>query len=122
MKKLYYFYFYILFRFWEEISIPKFWSDVKALISLCFIELLFIISFIYYTESFFSKLGFILFCILAIIIPNSYLFLYKDEWHVYGQMFEKFSKEEKKYIYVLLLILTIFIIANFIFSLIIFLR
>ena len=39
MKKAYYYLFYKLYKFWEYISIPKFWSDFKAIVSIIALEI-----------------------------------------------------------------------------------
>ncbi|WP_177766278.1 hypothetical protein [Flavobacterium sp. I3-2] len=99
--KGYYYLFYKLFIFWETISFPKFWSDIKAGISIVALELWLVLSLgIYY--SVYTKKTFeltiykpiVYIPLIAIIALNYLIFNHSNKWKLYNKEFSQLSKRK----------------------------
>ncbi len=122
IKRAYFYFFYKLYKFWECVSVPKFWSEWKALLSVMVIELWLLASLgIYYTVI--TKKGMVLsltkpiiFIPLAAILVINYLtFLPNNIWEQYVQEFDKISKKKNNIWGFVVWVVILAIIANFIF-------
>ncbi|MET3731420.1 FlaA1/EpsC-like NDP-sugar epimerase [Moheibacter stercoris] len=113
--KIYYYIFYQLYKFWEIVSIPRFWSDYKAIISICAIEIWLIASVVkfFYIEYFinFSYI-YLLPLIIYLVVFNFTLFHKKKACNKYFNEFEKIPKFKNIIgtIIVWLLIITVLIV------------
>ncbi|HEY2580513.1 MAG TPA: hypothetical protein VGI43_01825 [Mucilaginibacter sp.] len=101
--KAYYYLFYKLYRFWENISIPKFMSDWKAELSIDVIEIFLGLSGIaYYTIvskkwiDFGNNKYIIFIYILFIALPNYFIFHHKDKWKKIVHEFDKWPERKNK--------------------------
>lgn len=101
IKSGYYYFFYKLYNFWEEISVPSYWSDWKASLSLDVLVFFLIFSMMVYYNVFFDryfnfgdKKIFIIFFILIVSIPNFFIFNYNDTWKEYNLKFSKYPKRK----------------------------
>lgn len=119
--KVYYYLFYQLYKFWEFISFPKFWSDFKAAVSIVALEVWTIISLFVYYKVFvnrfysFNESLFFLLCGIVIII-NIIIFVYLDKWKEYNEEFDKLSKKKNIIGGVIVWTIILLIIANLIYS------
>lgn len=120
MKKVYYFIFYVLFIFWEKISVPKFFSAFKAGLSLNILEI-----FAYYSilSSYciindvkinFSLENPIIFIPCGVIfILNTIVFDFSNEWKTYNNRFEILPKKIRLFYFSVVWIVIISIIIVF---------
>ncbi|ATL75940.1 hypothetical protein IQ37_12740 [Chryseobacterium piperi] len=116
LKKAYYYLFYKLYKFWEYISIPRFWSDVKASLSIDLLILFTIASiFFYFDLSFGSKTKFLI-CLILMLFVSNYLFLRNSNWKDYINHFEKLSKTQNNKGTIIVCTIIILILINFIYS------
>lgn len=101
MKSLYYYFFYKIYKFWDLISIPKFWSDAKALLSIMILELFILQSCVLYYVAFVNKQsdfgeGIIETSgmVLLVLIPNYFVFYHQDRWKMIIREFDKWPKRK----------------------------
>src|ERR1700727_1493399 len=94
--KAYYYLFYKLYKFWEQLSIPKFWSDAKALFSILTLKVFIIIPLTVYYKFFINKNSNLLkekwlyiFVGALFFFADYFLFLHKDKWK---QIVHKYDK------------------------------
>jgi len=120
MKKIYYFIFYVLFIFWEKVSVPKFFSAFKAGLSLNILEM-----FAYYSilSSYciindvkinFSLENPIIFIPCGIIfLLNTILFDFSNEWKIYIDKYETLPYRIKFFYFSVVWVIIIVIIISF---------
>jgi magnesium-transporting ATPase (P-type) len=123
IKELYNYFFYAIYSFWEEISIPKFWSDAKAIFSMITLEAITALSALVYYRFFFNrhsdllkqKWVYILIFVLTVSF-NYYSFIFKDQSKQIVSKYDKWTKEkiDKGNLWVWIIILIT--LANFIFA------
>lgn len=123
MKKAYYYLFYTLYRFFEKIPGPKFWSEVRAAIIISVLEIFIIGSIDQYYTKFISKNGIIpqgklgiYGFLLIIVVPKYFIFYYQDIWKVIVDDFDGYPKRKNRIAGAVVLFVMILIIANFIFA------
>lgn len=93
--KAYYYLFFKLYQFWEFASIPAFWSDFKAAISITGLEIwlfftLLNIGDLITNQKLEAKITDPIFIIPIgfIIVTNFLLFIYSDEWKEHNEEFK----------------------------------
>jgi hypothetical protein len=103
LKKAYYYLFYKLFRFWEVASVPKFWSEWKAGLSVDVLWFLNGFSLLIYYNIYWNRyfiLGdgkwLIVAYITLIFVPNYFIFHHKDKWKPFNLEFNKLSKKKNR--------------------------
>lgn len=92
--KAYYYLFYKLYKFWELVSIPKFWSDFKAMVSIGALKMWLVgllINFyrIYIDPEMTFSLSFYIGLALFFGGLNYLLFIHIDKWKEYNAEFDK---------------------------------
>ncbi|MDD5152005.1 MAG: hypothetical protein PHC28_16250 [Flavobacterium sp.] len=106
LLKLYQYFFYKLYKSIEYTSVPKFWSEWKAIGLLILLEIWAInivdVLFHYFTGITMSSTSGILesyqiFVIIFLVLINYYIFYYKDRWKDYIIYFEDKSKSQYRY-------------------------
>lgn len=117
IKKVYYFYFYCFYKFWDYVSFPKVWSDTKSVISLILLKIFIFISVIYYLDLNFSKGQLVLFTLVFLITPDLYLFVCKDEWKSYLVYYDNVPRAKKGIYKMIVGFSVLLVIGNFIYSL-----
>jgi len=86
MRKAYYYLFYRLYKFWELVSVPKFWTDVKTVLSVDILEFFLLLTLDLYYSKFINKNGLftagyeIILIGLGIVLFNYLVFINKDQW------------------------------------------
>lgn len=95
--KFYYYFFYKLYKFWEFISLPKFWSDFKANISLAALEIWLIFIFVNYYNVFINRdfhleRSVFFFILGVIIVFHSIVFVHFDKWKEYNARFDQLPR------------------------------
>lgn len=97
--KAYYYLFYKLYKFWELVSFPKFWSDFKATVSIGALEiwiLFLIINSYSILENQKLNLSYsspiVVLPIIFIFILNYLLFIHSDKWKEYNAKFDKLPR------------------------------
>lgn len=120
---MYYYLFYTLYKFWENISYPRFWSDIKASVSILALQIWLLISlFVYYNifiDRFFNlndylSLFFIL--VLILLIIDYYTFNNKNKWMIILDEFDKLPKKKNIIGSVVVGVFILLIILNLIYS------
>lgn len=121
IKDAYNYLFYTFYTFWELVSIPKFWSDAKAIFSIIVLEMFALSSLAVYYRLYInprSHLGEGIYEILAMVfllfIPNYISFLHNDEWKLNVDKYDKRPKSENRSRKVIVLIFCFVVVANFI--------
>jgi hypothetical protein len=123
-KKAYCYLFYKLYRFWETVSMPRFWSSWKATLSLMALELWILMSIlVYYTvitkEDLMSdKLLVVVIIITGVIFSLIKYFVLdrKDQWKDYVQEFDKWPKRKNNIGTLVAWVVVLLIIGNLVFS------
>ncbi|SHG85525.1 hypothetical protein [Chryseobacterium vrystaatense] len=122
IKKLYYYLFYKLYKFWDYISVPKFWSNYKASLSIVILEIFIIISCTnYYNILYNSNSGILsnsgwITIVMLLVVVDYYVFHSKDQWnHIIIEFDESCSGKNKIYS-ILAWGLILLVISNMIFS------
>ncbi len=118
--KAYYYFFYHLYKFWEWISYPKFWSDFKATVSIgvlevwIFYSILNYYSFITKTQIKLSNTDPLIILMGAVIIGlNYFLFIHTNKWKEYNAKFDKLPKKKNIIGGVIVWVIMILIIVCF---------
>lgn len=119
--KAYCYLFYKLYKFWEAVSVPRFWSDAKAVLILAVLQELTALSLIMYyktyinqnTHLFAEKWIYILTCALC-FFPNFFFFYYNDYWKQIVHQYDKWPESKNKRGSVLVGVFIAVIIGNFI--------
>jgi hypothetical protein len=99
--KIYSYFFYKIYKFWEAASVPKFWSDWKAGLSLDLVEMFLALSGICYysvvtktkidpTDDVFIALIFI----VVIAVPNYLLFNHQQQWKEMVKEFDRWPQRK----------------------------
>ena len=125
MEKIYYFVFYTLFVFWEKVSIPKFYSEFKAGLSILLIQIFIYYSIIYsyliITNKEFNfdlKNPILLIPLGTIFLINIFLTNVSSKWKYYYPKFDNLQNIKKiKYmsitwLFILSIIVMFFILSN----------
>lgn len=116
--KVYYYFFYKLYNFWELISFPTFWSDFKAIVTLLLLEIWLLFSVfnyysIYNNSKFEVKVSSpILFIPLVLIICSKvYFFVIDTKWKSYHLEFNKMTKSKNillgSIVWIIIILITI---------------
>lgn len=117
---MYYYLFYKLYNFWEKASIPRFWSDAKAVITIVTLEIFIIYSLIFYYDSLINpkshfgegyKETVIMF--LVVVVPNYLIFLHEDRWKEAIKEFGSWPADRNKRGGVITLIVVSTIVLHF---------
>ncbi|MFN0293021.1 hypothetical protein [Pedobacter helvus] len=123
MIKAYYYLFYRIYRFWENVSDPKFWSDWKAGIVIIVLELFLLASIFIYYKIFFNRYVHlsesnrdIIIPLLLVVIPNYFAFVHTDRWKDYVKEFDALPKKDNKIGGWIVFGFILLVIANLIFS------
>ncbi len=123
MKRLYYYLFYKLYKFWDYVSVPKFWSDFKAIVSIIALETwLFLSLFAYYAYS--SKKNIelslsqpIIYLPFALVLFIKYLaFNNKNVWKKYFKEFDRLPRNRNRIGSWVVFFFVILVVSNFIYS------
>lgn len=122
-KQAYSYLFYQLYKFWELFSVPKFWSDWKAELSIDVLEIFIGLSAIAYYSAItkdFVDFGdgkvVILIYFFAIATPNYFFFHHKEHWRDVISKFDKLPTITNKRGGVIVCCIIFIIIINLIFS------
>jgi hypothetical protein len=122
-REVYYYLFYKLYKFWETVSTPKFWSDWKASLSMdVLIYFLVQAFFIYYNvlidrESDLGESTIEVILLVGVVsISNYFIFHHKDQWREIVHEFDKWPKEKNKRGNIIAATVIFTIIVNLIFS------
>ena len=116
IKNAYYYFFYKIYKFWEYVSVPKFWSDVKALISIDVLVLFTVSSaFFYFDLSFGNKTIFII-CLMLMMLISNHLILRENICKEYINHFDNLPKLKNKIGGIIVGSIILLILTNFIFS------
>lgn len=121
LKRIYYYFFYKLYKFWDYISVPKFWSEWKAGISIVALELWSVFTALNYYDIINNskeKLSLtspvILIPLLIIIILNYIAFDYYDYvWKKYNIRFDNLPKRKNMIGGIIVWTIILFIIIAF---------
>jgi hypothetical protein len=123
IKNFYHYFFYKIYKSIEATSEPKFWSDWKAVVIINSIEIFIILSLmVYYTVFTGNNIGIggrnllIAFIVVGIVIPNYFVFHYRDSWKEIVKEYEVVPKEKEKGKGYIVRLVIILIIANLHFS------
>jgi Mn2+/Fe2+ NRAMP family transporter len=99
--KAYSYFFYKLYKFWEAASIPKFWSDWKAGLTLDVLEMFLGLSGICYFSVFTkyqlgskNDLYITIIFIVLIVVPNYFFFNHQDQWKEMVKEFDQWPKKK----------------------------
>lgn len=124
IKQIYSYLFYKLYKFWERVSVPKFWSDWKSGISMLALEIWLLVSVMVYYKVFTKRdlinnalrhpLTFIILAILIMI--KLMMFEHQDRWKKYVIEFDKWPKRKNRKGTIVVWSVIILIVANLIFS------
>lgn len=100
IKKGYYYFFYKLYKFWDYVSVPKFATDFKAIISIIALEIWLCFScldyYLYINNikvhlNFFNP--FIFFPFILLIVVNYIAFIHNDYlWRKYNEEFDNLPR------------------------------
>lgn len=123
LEKMYYYLFYKLYKFWETISTPKFWSDWKASLSVDILGLFFVSSIFIYYKVFVNKYIHlddsdlpIAIIVILVSVVNYFIFHHKDRWKEIVHDFDKWPKEKNKKGGIIVWSIIFAIIANLLFA------
>lgn len=121
--RVYYYLFYKLYKFWDKISIPRFWTDFKAGVSIIALEIWILFSIFNYSSVIRNEKIDIEFTNPIIILPlififilNYLLFVHSDKWKEYNKEFDKLSRTKNIIGGIIVWTIVVFIIANFFIS------
>jgi len=113
--------FYTIYRFWEKVP-SRWWSDWKAVITICFL-LFFALSSILNTIIYACKIDLVpetkfLPIVVGLIIYglNYYYFLYKDKWRERILRFESLDKKADRLGIFFVIFISVMIIGSLIYS------
>lgn len=123
MKRAYYYFFYKLYRFWENVSDPKFWSDWKATVTIIVLELLILLSIgAYYAVisrtilDLNIKMPIVYIPSIIIMTTNYFAFIHTDKWKDYVEEFDLLPQKNNKTGSWIVFIIILLIIMNWVFS------
>lgn len=99
--RVYYYLFYKLYKFWDKISIPRFWTDFKAGVSIIALEIWILFSiFNSYSIIKNEKIDIeftnpiIILPLIFIFILNYLCFVHSDKWKEYNEEFDKLPRKK----------------------------
>lgn len=124
IEKMYYYFFYKIHKFIDYLSEKaggSFWSDYKAGLAIIALEIWLLFSFINYGTVFlewsiaFDEIWYVAIA-GTICAINFYFFIYSDKWKDYFQEFEKFPKRQNMKGTWIVILITLLITGNLIFS------
>ena len=118
LKEIYQYFYYKLYKLFED-----WWSEWKAILSLCVLKCFIIISVAVYYEVitkknaiiFTSKLSISLVAIIIFLV-NYFIFMYKDKWRVIINKFDNLPKRTNSIGDWIVYCIVILIIVNLIFA------
>jgi small-conductance mechanosensitive channel len=122
--KAYNYFFYKLYKFWDAASVPKFWSDAKAVLCIIILQLFTAISLLVYYKSFINsetdllkqKMVYVCIGALCVIFNYYYFYFYSDDhWKGIVENYDRHAKQQDSKGYVIWLII-LALIGNFIFA------
>lgn len=123
IKATYYYIFYVLYIFWDKISVPRFWSDAKATFSIIVLQVLTTSSLFAYNKTFFDKSSRLgegvweyVVMLAVFFFPNYFIFIYKDRHQNIVHYFNQWPKRRRRKWNIVTGIFIMLIIINFIFS------
>jgi hypothetical protein len=121
--KIYSYFFYKIYKFWEAASVPKFWSDWKAGLSLDILEMFLALSGIcFYSVVTKNKIDstddalIALIFIVLIVVPNYLLFNHQQQWKEMVQEFDRWPPRKNMIGTVIVWGVVFAIIGNLIFA------
>jgi hypothetical protein len=110
--------FYYLYRFWEFVSTPKFWSDGKAVITIGVLEMFFIMTLICgYSVATKNKIEvsrtMVILISIGIFILNYYSFLKAQKWRNVIKRCENDAKAIQDFWKVMVLMVIFVVVVSF---------
>jgi len=121
MIKPYNYLFYVLYKFWENVSEPKIWSDAKAVLTIFALIESLVNALMMYYKMFIDKSSHLLDKIwldglvgIFFLISFYYCFYYKNRWKQIVSNYDKWPKEKNTKFSTLTWILIVAIVVNFI--------
>ncbi|AZA77613.1 hypothetical protein EG347_08840 [Chryseobacterium sp. G0186] len=114
--KIYYYLFYKLYKFWEYVSVPKFWSDVKASLSIDLLVLFAVSSVFFYFDISFGDKTIFLACLILMLFVSNYFLLQESVWRKYIDYFEALPKNKNRNGSILVWSIILLILLSFIHS------
>jgi hypothetical protein len=122
-KKLYFYLFYKLYKFWDFVSFPKIWTDAKAVLTITVLELSFIYTTIIYYKLFINPnshfgegVAMIFLPTISIATINFYIFIYSDKSKEIVREFEKWPEKKNDFGTMIVWGVVIFIVGNLVFA------
>ncbi len=123
VKRFYYYLFYKLYKFWDWISFPKFWSDWKAGLSIDVLWIFVGLSVVCYYVTinkqiidFGSGRYVVLTYVILVALPNYFIFHHHEQWKEFIQEFDGLPKKTNMIGGVLVSFIVLLIVANLIFA------
>ncbi|MDY3351220.1 hypothetical protein PG357_04385 [Riemerella anatipestifer] len=107
-KKVYYYFIYAFYNFWEYVSHPKWRSEVKACILMAALQAWTTFAFIFFRNISISVLE-MLFIGIITIVPHGYLILYKEEYRVYFSYFRRYSVVKRRILNIVVFFIVVII-------------
>lgn len=114
--KSYYYLFYKLYKFWEYISVPRFWSDVKASLSIDLLILFAVSSVFFYFDISFGDKSVFLACLILMLFVSNYFLLKETVWRGYIDYFETLPKSKNRKGGILVWSIILLILLSFVHS------
>lgn len=119
--KAYCYLFYKLYKFWEMASVPKFWSDAKAVLIIAVLQEFTAMSLMVYykilinqnVHLFAEKWIYILIGVLC-FLPNYFFFYHSDYWKQIVHQYDKWPERKNNKGSILVGLFIFIIIVNFI--------
>lgn len=116
---MYYYIFYTLYNFWEFVSSPKIWSDAKAALTICVLELFIVFTLIIYYKLFIDRAShfgegvtLLVLSLVFIVGPNAFLFILTDKWKGIVKEFDSWPEKKNEKGRIIVWCLIIFVIVN----------
>jgi hypothetical protein len=94
----YYYFFYRLY-IWYESSTFKWWSDAKAVLSICVLEIMLLYTAegllsVAYQEDLFGKKSVFIAVTVVIVVSNYFIFMHNESWRSHVKRFNKLSQKK----------------------------
>ena len=121
VQKIYDYFFYVIYRFWEKAP-SRWWSDWKAVITICFFmgfalsAVINVIIYVFRIDLVPRTKVLPIMESLVIFGLNYYYFLYKDKWRRRILRFESLSKKADRIGVFFVIFISLMIIASLIYS------
>ncbi|UZT97251.1 hypothetical protein ODZ84_18980 [Chryseobacterium fluminis] len=123
VKKVYCYFFYKLYKFWDGVSYPKFWSDWKSSLTLdCLIYFIVTSAFIYYKVFFNITVHLsennnnIFISVIVIVFFNYFIFHHQDQWKDLITEYDKLPERKNNIGSWIVFGVILLIVGNLIFS------